>query len=122
MEKAKTNRDLTNGEVKQQITKLLQERKDFLAKLKVQLKRTPYDSLNDKGMLNTNDIFNEYQLIREKKSKLSSGERSAIMAMMSIAIQRAILAQMKSKQKAQAEEEESSKPKKRTRKKSSKAL
>lgn len=127
MEKAKANRDITNGEMREQITKHLkrreQNRKEFLAKHPdAVFKRTPYDSIAEKGMLNDDSILAEYNLIKEKKSKLSSAERYVIMEIISMAIQNVIIKQMKAKRKAKKELADAEKPKKRTRKKSSKAL
>lgn len=127
MEKAKANRDITNGEMREQITKHLerreQNRKEFLAKHPdAVFKRTPYDSIAEKGMLNADSILAEYNLIKEKKSKLSSAERYVIMEIISMAIQNVIIKQMKAKRKAKKELADAEKPKKRTRKKSSKAL
>lgn len=127
MEKAKANRDITNGEMREQITKHLkrreQNRKEFLAKHPdAVFKRTPYDSIAEKGMLNADSILAEYNLIKEKKSKLSSAERYVIMEIISMAIQNVIIKQMKAKRKAKKEQADAEKPKKRTRKKSSKEL
>ena len=126
MEKAKANRDITNGEMREQITKHLkrreQNRKEFLAKHPdAVFKRTPYDSIAEKGMLNADSILAEYNLIKEKKSKLSSAERYVIMEIISMAIQNVIIKQMKAKRKAKNELADAEKPKKRTRKKNSKA-
>ena len=126
MEKAKANRDITNGEMREQITKHLkrreQNRKEFLAKRPdAVFKRTPYDSIAEKGMLNADSILAEYNLIKEKKSKLSSAERYVIMEIISMAIQNVIIKQMKAKRKAKKELADAEKPKKRTRKKNSKA-
>lgn len=126
MEKAKANRDITNGEMREQITKHLkrreQNRKEFLAKHPdAVFKRTPYDSIAEKGMLNADSILAEYNLIKEKKSKLSSAERYVIMEIISMAIQNVIIKQMKAKRKAKKELADAEKPKKRTRKKNSKA-
>ena len=127
MEKAKANRDITNGEMREQITKHLkrreQNRKEFLEKHPdAVFKRTPYDSIAEKGMLNADSILAEYNLIKEKKSKLSSAERYVIMEIISMAIQNVIIKQMKAKRKAKKELADADMPKKRTRKKSSKAL
>jgi adenosyl cobinamide kinase/adenosyl cobinamide phosphate guanylyltransferase len=127
MEKAKANRDITNGEMREQITKHLkrreQNRKEFLAKHPdAVFKRTPYDSIAEKGMLNADSILAEYNLIKEKKSKLSSAERYVIVEIISMAIQNVIIKQMKAERKAKKELADAEKPKKRTRKKSSKAL
>lgn len=40
--------------------------------------RTPFDALSDKGLLNVESIRMEYVLIRERKSKLSSIQRDAV--------------------------------------------
>lgn len=40
--------------------------------------RTPFDALRDRGLLNVESIKQEYILIRERKSKLSSIQRDAI--------------------------------------------
>ena len=122
MEKAKANRDITNGEMREQITKHLkrreQNRKEFLAKHPdAVFKRTPYDSIAEKGMLNADSILAEYNLIKEKKSKLSSAERYVIMEIISMAIQTVIIKQMRAKRKAKKELADAEKPKKRTRKK-----
>lgn len=127
MEKAKANRDITNGEMREQITKHLkrreQNREEFLAKHPdAEFKRTPYDSIAEKGMLNADSILAEYNLIKEKKSKLSSVERFVIMEIICMAIENVIIKQMKAKRKAKEELADAEKPKKRTRKKISKAL
>lgn len=40
--------------------------------------RTPFDALRDRGLLNVESIKQEYVLIRERKSKLSSIQRDAV--------------------------------------------
>ena len=127
MEKAKANRDITNGEMKSQITKHLKRREQIIQEYLAMhpdavFKRTPYDSIAEKGMLNADSILAEYNLIKEKKYKLSIAERYVIMEIISMAIQNVIIKQMKAERKAKKELADAEKPKKRTRKKNNKAL
>lgn len=83
MEENKINQELTTEEVKLQITEIIEEAKKSrevarLASKSGELKRNPFQSLDEKGMLNADSLVSEFDVIQAKKSTLSSGERQVI--------------------------------------------
>lgn len=127
MEENKINQELTTEEVKLQITEIIEEAKKSreaarLASKSGELKRNPFQSLDEKGMLNADRLASEFDVIQAKKSTLSSGERQVIQQIVWMALRKAALkkAQETAQAKADAQEKETSIPKKpRTRKKKS---
>lgn len=121
MEENKINQELTTEEVKLQITEIIEEAKKSreaarLASKSGELKRNPFQSLDEKGMLNADSLVSEFDVIQAKKSTLSSGERQVIQQIVWMALRKAAL--KKAQETAQAKE--TSIPKKpRTRKKKS---
>jgi hypothetical protein len=127
MEENKINQELTTEEVKLQITEIIEEAKKSrevarLASKSGELKRNPFQSLDEKGMLNADSLASEFDVIQAKKSTLSSGERQVIQQIVWMALRKAALkkAQETAQAKVEAQEKETSIPKKpRTRKKKS---
>lgn len=121
MEENKINQELTTEEVKLQITEIIEEAKKSreaarLVSKSGELKRNPFQSLDEKGMLNADSLVSEFDVIQAKKSTLSSGERQVIQQIVWMALRKAAL--KKAQETAQAKE--TSIPKKpRTRKKKS---
>lgn len=118
---------LTTEEVKLQITEIIEEAKKSreaarLASNSGELKRNPFQSLDEKGMLNADSLASELDVIQAKKSTLSSGERQVIQQIVWMALRKAFLkkALETAQAKVEAQEKETSIPKKpRTRKKKS---
>ena len=127
MEENKINQELTTEEAKLQITEIIEEAKKSrevarLASKSGELKRNPFQSLDEKGMLNADRLASEFDVIQAKKSTLSSGERQVIQQIVWMALRKAALkkAQETVQAKVEAQEKETSIPKKpRTRKKKS---
>ncbi|MBO4551083.1 MAG: hypothetical protein J5733_10165, partial [Bacteroidaceae bacterium] len=127
MEENKINQELTTEEVKLQITEIIEEAKKSreaarLASKSGELKHNPFQSLDEKGMLNAERLASEFDVIQAKKSTLSSGERQVIQQIVWMALRKAALkkAQETAQAKVEAQEKETSIPKKpRTRKKKS---
>lgn len=127
MEENKINQELTTEEVKLQITEIIEEAKKSrevarLASKSGELKRNPFQSLDEKGMLNADSLASEFDVIQAKKSTLSSGERQVIQQIVWMALRKAALkkAQETAQAKVEAQEKETSIPKKpRMRKKKS---
>lgn len=108
---------LTTEEVKAQIAEVIANAKENREKVRLasksgELKRNPFVNLDEKGILNSDAIVKEWDLIQAKKSSLSSGERQVIQQIVWMALRKAAL--------KKAQEKETSIPKKpRMRKKKS---
>lgn len=70
---------------------------------KYKLKRSPFQSLDEKGMLEPNFIVKEFGLIQQKKSSLSAGERSVINQIVFMAMQLAAEKKMQKKETSEKE-------------------
>lgn len=69
---------------------MLRKRKEA-AGLYGNLKRTPFEALEDKGLMNPDSIFLEFQKITNKESSLSASERRLIENIAFEALQKVIL-------------------------------
>lgn len=127
MEENKTTNELTSKEVKLQINEVLDEIKKRreevrLASKSGELKRSPFMSLDEKGMLNADSLVAEYDVIQAKKSTLSSGERQVIQQIVWAGLRKAAIKKAaeiaKANGDAQAQDE---KPKRKTRKRTKKS-
>ena len=127
MEENKTTNELTSEEVKLQINEVLDEikkRRDEvrLASKSGELKRSPFMSLDEKGMLNADSLVSEYDVIQAKKSILSSGERQVVQQIVWAGLRKAAIKKAaeiaKANGDAQAQDE---KPKRKTRKRTKKS-
>lgn len=125
MEEKNIKKELTTEEVKLRITEIIEEVKKSreaarLASESGELKRSPFQSLDEKGMLNADSIVSEFDVIQAKKSSLSSGERTVIQQIVWMALRKAALANIKKNTETKVQEEETAVPKKpRTRRKKS---
>lgn len=127
MEENKTTNELTSEEVKLQINEVLDEIKKRREEVRLvsksgELKRSPFMSLDEKGMLNADSLVAEYDVIQAKKSTLSSGERQVIQQIVWAGLRKAAIKKAaeiaKANGDAQAQDE---KPKRKTRKRTKKS-
>lgn len=78
-------------------------RQEVLSKASIEglrLRRCPYDSLKEKGLLDDGGaLLREYQKIEQRESRLSSAERQLVSAIAEPSIRNAIRAKIKKMQK-----------------------
>ena len=77
---------------------------------KYKLKRSPFQSLDEKGLLTPDFIASEFALIQQKKSSLSAGERSVINQIAYLAIREASERKYQESLKEQAKQPKLKKP------------
>lgn len=127
MEENKATNELTSEEVKLQINEVLDEIKKKREEIRLasksgELKRSPFMSLDEKGMLNADSLVSEYDIIQAKKSSLSSGERQLVQQIVWAGLRKAAIKKAaeiaKANGDAQAQDE---KPKRKTRKRTKKS-
>lgn len=85
--------DLASKEIKIEIAKNIQallEQRKKAAGLYGRLKRTPFEALEDKGLMNPDNLFSEYQKITDKKSVLGASERRLVENIVITAMQKVI--------------------------------
>lgn len=68
------------------------------------LKRNPFQSLDEKGMLNADSIVSEFDVIQAKKSTLSSNERKVTLHIVYQALYKAALKKAQETAKAKVSE------------------
>lgn len=81
MEEKKDIKAVTVEDVKAELEKTLKRMADAReGKLKdgERFRRTPYDSLSEKGLLTPDALVREYDIIADKKSVLSANERDFV--------------------------------------------
>lgn len=64
-----------------------------------QLKRSPYGTLKEKGMMNAKSIMQEFNKIQNKQSSLPSGERKCVSEIVMSAFGRLMVKRANKKQK-----------------------
>ena len=74
------------AEIQVSIDKLLKKREEARAKYG-KLKRTTFETIEDKGMMNPDSLYEEYQRIEAKESALSSAERTMISQIVVLSMQ-----------------------------------
>ena len=70
------------------------------------LKRNPYQTLKEKGLMNPDFILSEFDKIQAKASSLSSGERDVISKIMMMALHNAAVKEYEKINKSEAPEPE----------------
>ena len=88
-EQRELGRDEVFAEVKEVIENVEKSRKVAELGSKYGLKRNPYQTLNEKGLMNPDFIMSEFDKIQVKASNLSSGERDVISKIMMMALHNA---------------------------------
>ncbi len=74
------------AEIQVSIDKLLRKRKDARKKFG-KLKRTPFEAVEDKGLMNPESLFEESTKIEAKQSTLGMSERNLITQIVTISMQ-----------------------------------
>ena len=74
------------AEIQVSIDKLLKKREEARTKYG-KLKRTTFETIEDKGMMNPDSLYEEYQRIEAKESSLSSAERTMISQIVVLSMQ-----------------------------------
>ena len=74
------------AEIQVSIDKLLKKREEARTKYG-KLKRTTFETIEDKGMMNPDSLYEEYQRIEAKESALSSAERTMISQIVVLSMQ-----------------------------------
>ena len=87
---------LTDSEVKMQIDEIVKGIRANREKVRKasnggELKRNPFQYLDERGMLTADNIVNEFNLIQAKKSRLSSNERDVIQRIVWMALRKAAI-------------------------------
>lgn len=108
------------AEIQVSINKLLKKREEAKAKYG-QLKRTTFEAIEDKGLMNPESLFEENQKIEAKESKLSSAERQFVQQIVLLSMQVVFERKIKEAQEAAAELDKPALPKKKRAKKTTKA-
>lgn len=85
-EQRELGRDEVFAEVKEVIENVEKSRKVAELGSKYGLKRNPYQTLKEKGLMNPDFILSEFDKIQAKASNLSSGERDVISKIMMMAL------------------------------------
>lgn len=88
-EQRELGRDEVFAEVKEVIESVEKSREVAEAGSKYGLKRNPYQTLKEKGLMNPDFILSEFDKIQAKASNLSSGERDVISKIMMMALHNA---------------------------------
>lgn len=88
-EQRELGRDEVFAEVKEVIESVEKSRMVAEAGSKHGLKRNPYQTLKEKGLMNPDFILSEFDKIQAKASSLSSGERDVISKIMMMALHNA---------------------------------
>lgn len=88
-EQKELGRDEVFAEVKEVIESVEKSRMVAEAGSKYGLKRNPYQTLKEKGLMNPDFILSEFDKIQAKASNLSSGERDVISKIMMMALHNA---------------------------------
>lgn len=88
-EQRELGRDEVFAEVKEVIESVEKSRMVAEAGSKHGLKRNPYQTLKEKGLMNPDFILSEFDKIQAKASNLSSGERGVISKIMMMALHNA---------------------------------
>ena len=88
-EQRELGRDEVFAEVKEVIESVEKSRMVAEAGSKHGLKRNPYQTLKEKGLMNPDFILSEFDKIQAKASNLSSGERDVISKIMMMALHNA---------------------------------
>ena len=108
------------AEIQVSINKLLKKREE--AKVKYgQLKRTTFEAIEDRGLMNPESLFEENQKIEAKESKLSSAERQFVQQIVLLSMQVVFERKTKEAQEAATELDKPALPKKKRAKKTTKA-
>ena len=88
-EQRELGRDEVFAEIKEVIESVEKSREVAEAGSKYGLKRNPYQTLKEKGLMNPDFIISEFDEIQAKASNLSSGERDVISKIMMMALHNA---------------------------------
>lgn len=88
-EQRELGRDEVFAEIKEVIESVEKSREVAEAGSKYGLKRNPYQTLKEKGLMNPDFIISEFDKIQAKASNLSSGERDVISKIMMMALHNA---------------------------------
>ena len=107
------------AEIQVSINKLLKKRDEAKEKYG-KLKRTTFEVIEDKGLMNPDSLFEENQKIEAKESKLSSAERQFIQQIVLLSMQVVFERKIKEAQDAAAELDKPVLPKKKRTKKPAK--
>lgn len=107
------------AEIQVSINKLLKKRDEAKEKYG-KLKRTTFEVIEDKGLMNPDSLFEENQKIEARESKLSSAERQFIQQIVLLSMQVVFERKIKEAQDAAAELDKPVLPKKKRTKKPAK--
>lgn len=105
-EQRELGRDEVFAEVKEVIESVEKSRMLAEAGSKHGLKRNPYQTLKEKGLMNPDFILSEFDKIQAKASTLSSGERDVISKIMMMALHNAAVKEYKKINKSEDPEPE----------------
>ena len=111
-EQRELGRDEVFAEVKEVIESVEKSRMVAEAGSKHGLKRNPYQTLKEKGLMNPDFILSEFDKIQAKASNLSSGERDVISKIMMMALHNAAVKEyekINENEKKESEEAETEK-------------
>lgn len=111
MEENKNNQNLTTEEVKLAITEVISEVKKEREAARVasesgELKRNPFQNLDEEGLLTADDIVKEWDAIQKKQSSLSSGKRKVVQHLVWMALRKAAIKKAKENTGKEAQEKE----------------
>lgn len=87
-------------------------------KPRVLLQRSPFQSLDEKGLLTPDNIVKEFALVQNKETALSAGERGVINQIVFMAMQQAMEKKFREDERKQAEQPKLKKPRSTRKKKS----
>lgn len=105
-EQRELGRDEVFAEVKEVIENVEKSRMVAEAGSKYGLKRNPYQTLKEKGLMNPDFILSEFDKIQAKASTLSSGERDVISKIMMMALHNAAVKEYEKLNKSEDPEPE----------------
>lgn len=94
------NDDLVIAQIEVNIKKLLAKREDAMKKFNGRLKRTPFEQIEDKGLTDAKNLYEEHLRIEKRESKLSASERHLVSQIALISMQEVFEAKIKEAREA----------------------
>lgn len=94
------NDDLVIAQIEVNIKKLLAKREDAMKKFNGRLKRTPFEQIEDKGLTDAKNLYEEHLRIEKCESKLSASERHLVSQIALISMQEVFEAKIKEAREA----------------------
>ena len=105
-EQRELGRDEVFAEIKEVIESVEKSRKEAEMLSKHGLKRNPYQTLKEKGLMNPDFVISEFDKIQAKASNLSSGERDVISKIMMMALHNAAVKEYEKINKSEDHQDE----------------